>query len=245
MRNKGKNKLRESKRDRKKIRELSESEKAEKRKIWRDQKKKQREAKKQAGHAELAAATSTACRSSRSVDYKKKYKNLVKKYNTVLKQLKKVRNSNQRLRKTMSQTNIRHQRESEEKTEEIDKLKARHEVLEIALSQTYKECKTHDQKRVLRSIGKVNFALPKKGVQKIIAESLGLKSTLKFKQRNKCLNKNIKEDLEVFYNRDEISRSTSGKRECRTKNKKKMQIRYLTDTLNNLYQIYKEEGGKN
>lgn len=51
------------------------------------------------------------------------------------------------------------------------------------------------------------------------------------------------EDLEKFYNRDDISRSTTGKRETRTKNKIKVQIRYLVDTMQNYYKIYREKCG--
>lgn len=43
--------------------------------------------------------------------------------------------------------------------------------------------------------------------------------------------------------RDDISKSTSGKNECRTFKKQKEQIRYLTDTLFNIYKIYRAEGG--
>lgn len=37
---------------------------------------------------------------------------------------------------------------------------------------------------------------------------------------------------------------TAGKRECRTLGKTRKQIRYLTDTLLNLFNKYREEGGK-
>ncbi|CAH2088899.1 unnamed protein product [Euphydryas editha] len=54
----------------------------------------------------------------------------------------------------------------------------------------------------------------------------------------------IKNETECFYLRDDLSRYTAGKKECRTSDKKKEQIRYLNDTIGNLYQIYKSEGAK-
>lgn len=57
------------------------------------------------------------------------------------------------------------------------------------------------------------------------------------------INKKIQENIKQFHLRDDISRNTAGKRETKTRGKKKMQIRYLTDTLQNIYEIYKKEGG--
>lgn len=51
---------------------------------------------------------------------------------------------------------------------------------------------------------------------------------------------NIKE----FYTRDDVSRATAGRNECKTLNKKKQQKRFLLDTILNLYKKYRSEGGK-
>lgn len=121
----------------------------------------------------------------------------------------------------------------------------RHELLEVSLGEKYKDCKRHEQKKILRSIGMSKSVLQKRGSKALVSKCLGLKGSIRFTSNRKYnISKNIEEEIEVFYNRDEISRSTSGKGECKTKCKKKMQIRYLTDTLINLYQIYKSEGGK-
>lgn len=50
--------------------------------------------------------------------------------------------------------------------------------------------------------------------------------------------------LQRFYERDDISRATAGKKETRTKLKQKLQKRYLLDTLQNIYKKYKSEGGR-
>lgn len=54
----------------------------------------------------------------------------------------------------------------------------------------------------------------------------------------------MQEEIQSFYLRDDVTRCTAGKRECRPKEKKKMQIRYMVDTLYNLYQIYRKDGGR-
>ncbi|CAH2097033.1 unnamed protein product [Euphydryas editha] len=76
-----------------------------------------------------------------------------------------------------------------------------------------------------------------------MSKLLGLKGKIR-KRKITVKNNLIKNDIECFYLRDDISRCTAGKKECRTSDKKKEQIRYLTDTIGNLYQIYKSEGGK-
>ena len=219
------------KKSQKKIRELSDREKEERRKIWREQKKKQRDAKKQA----VEVVVPLTSQNQRTVDYKRKYSNLANKYKTVVKQLKKLRTLNANLRKTLSRTKEKYQKEINLKTEENDKLKVRHELLEVSLGEKYKDCKTHEQKKILRSIGMSKSVLQKRGSKALVSKCLGLKGGIRFTSNRKYnISKNIEEEIEVFYNRDEISRSTSGKRECKTKCKKKMQIRYLTDTLINL-----------
>lgn len=229
------------KKGQKKIRELSDREKEERRKIWREQKKKQRNAKKQA----VEIAVPSTSQNIRTVDYRRKYNNLANKYKTVLKQLNKLRTFNANLRKTLSRTKEKYQKEINLKTEENVKLKTRHELLEISLGEKYKDCKTQEQKKTLRSIGRSKTVLQKRGSKALVSKCLGLKGCIRFtSNKNYNASKKVEEEMEVFYNRDEISRSTSGKRECKTKHKKKMQIRYLTDTLINLYQIYKTGGGK-
>lgn len=78
-----------------------------------------------------------------------------------------------------------------------------------------------------------------------MAKLLGLKGHVRMMKRAERYQKNlnIKKEIGDFFLRDDISRSTAGKRECITFQKEKKQIRYLTDTLFNLYQIYREEGG--
>ncbi|CAB3245080.1 unnamed protein product [Arctia plantaginis] len=114
--------------------------------------------------------------------------------------------------------------------------------MELAMREVYTDCKKDAEKRIIK---KVTLKIGEKLCKKPERKYLGLKSQVRKPcYKKKPLNKNIAEELEKFYGRDDISRNTAGKRETRTKNKKKVQIRYLVDTLQNLYQIYKDEGGK-
>ncbi|XP_073962894.1 LOW QUALITY PROTEIN: uncharacterized protein [Choristoneura fumiferana] len=47
-----------------------------------------------------------------------------------------------------------------------------------------------------------------------------------------------------FYNRDDVSRATAGKKEFKTKGKIKRQKRYLLNTIKELYKKYRTEGGR-
>ena len=47
-----------------------------------------------------------------------------------------------------------------------------------------------------------------------------------------------------FYNRDDNSRATAGNKECKTKNKIKLQRRYLLAAIKKLHEKYLSEGGK-
>lgn len=126
---------------------------------------------------------------------------------------------------------------------EIDKLKARQEIFEISLRETYKTAKTSQEKSLLKSAA-FNEVVKANKSAKAVAICLGLKGRIRFSKKKVQLNKNVKEEMTNFYCRDDISRITAGRKETRTRGKKKMQIRYLTDTLQNLYDdIYKKEGG--
>ncbi|KAL0829618.1 hypothetical protein ABMA28_003124 [Loxostege sticticalis] len=71
---------------------------------------------------------------------------------------------------------------------------------------------------------------------------MGLKSLHRVRQKKRRLT--CYKEVETFWLRDDVSRTTAGKKECRSVSKEKQQIRYTVDTLQNLYKKYKEEGGR-
>lgn len=122
-------------------------------------------------------------------------------------------------------------------------MEAREDVLEVSLRSIYNKTKTRTEKQLLKGLAQ------RENISKgYVGKLLGLKGRvrMRIKAPNERYQKNlkIKKNIEDFFLRDDISRSTAGKKECRTFKKEKKQIRYQTDTLFNLYQIYKEEGGK-
>lgn len=178
-------------------------------------------------------------------DYNAKIKYLKKKCNFLNtkctrfeEKVKKVSKYNEKLKKQL----YRSKKYSSQKILELElviqKLKAREEILESSLKKTYKNCEKRAEKTILRNV--IHNAKKNKTY---IAKLLGLQSgkARKILKRNKM--NNIAE-IDAFYQRDDVSHCTSGKKECRTKNKNKQQIRYLLDTQQNLYTKYKDEGGK-
>lgn len=67
-----------------------------------------------------------------------------------------------------------------------------------------------------------------------VSKLIGLKGIARRKWQTPKENETCKE-IQSFYMRDDISKSTSGKKEWRTFKKQMEQIRYLTDTLFNIY----------
>lgn len=66
-----------------------------------------------------------------------------------------------------------------------------------------------------------------------LTKKLGLKGRIRtFKKQYRNV---LERDIKAFFLRDDISRPTAGRRETKTWNKIKMQKRFLTDTLDNLY----------
>jgi len=51
----------------------------------------------------------------------------------------------------------------------------------------------------------------------------------------------MKREISQFYVRDDVSRTTAGKKETITRNKMKMQKRFLLETLENLHRKFKSE----
>lgn len=76
----------------------------------------------------------------------------------------------------------------------------------------------------------------------LISKQIGLSARVRDKKtKNRILK--LKKSITEFYIRDDVSRATSAKRECKTFKKNKQQIRFLNNTLLILYQKYKSEGG--
>lgn len=130
---------------------------------------------------------------------------------------------------------------------DMDKNKIKKKIFELnvlsdSLKSQYNIADTNETKAKLKSIAE-NDITAKYNMKTNFTQKLGLKGRIR-RNRSKNLYRKLEQDIKFFFLRDDISRSTAGRNETRTLNKMKMQKRFLTDTLDNLYKKYKSEGGK-
>ncbi|XP_045450416.1 DNA ligase 1-like [Melitaea cinxia] len=215
------------------VKDLTEKEKEKQRKIWRNQKRKQKQKKKQ-----LLVQEEKGTKKQKIANQSK----LIKNYKTALKRNQKLTKLVNTYKKRLYRLKISTEKKIQTLEKDNLKLKARTELLELTLKTSYKQCQTVKEKQTLKNV------VLKENIQSIIKKTfvsklLGLKGMVRITNKNKTENK-IRKEIENFYVRDDVSRMTAGKKQCRTFRKKKEQIRYLTDTVRNLYTMYRKEGGK-
>lgn len=126
--------------------------------------------------------------------------------------------------------------------EKVKKRLLEHNVLVDSLKQCYETAKNNYCKRIIKSV--VDGPIVKKYKMKgKMTNYLGLKGKIRYTQVKKN-NYTLLNQLKDFFERDDVSRATAGKKEFKTLHKDKRQRRYLLDTLENLFKKYKAEGGK-
>lgn len=228
----------------KKIKDMTDEEKDAKRKLWRKQKQKQKAKKKEEKKQEERQERNETEKEKRN----KNRKNMrLRKLNDRYKKALSVIEKNNRTIATLRKRLFRQKKTAENKIEEqcqaIDKLKVRNEVLESTVKGIYKTS-NQERKRLIKKIT-VNAAGRHNIHSRIfVAKCLGIARLRTYRNKVKERKSDkISGEIKQFFIRDDITRTTAGKKECRTQSKQKQQIRYLTDTLKNLYEIYKSEGG--
>lgn len=224
-----------------KISQLNEEEKNKQREIWRNQKRKQKQNKMIVGIKDSKATVKNANAKIQKRN-KLRFQKLQEENKKNLLKVKTLKSTVDTLRKRMYREKIRMDREIKKEKYETMLVQARCEMLESLLHSSYKKSSTL-QKRIIKNIA-VHEALAKKIPMSFVARNLGVKKIRIIKKRTAGVSDKIRDEMEKFFTRNDISRMTSGKKECRTFKKDKKQIRYLTDTLMNLYKIYKSDGGK-
>lgn len=175
--------------------------------------------------------------------HKLKYRILWRKFRAALQKIQTYKTALDTERKKLYRQKKTHDKEMMTLKAENDKLRARQEIMEISLREVYADCKTPGEKQIIKE---VPLKMEQKTNTVMDPTLLGLKGRIRVskKRLRRPLHGKIMTEITTFFNRDDVSRSTAGKKETRTRNNHKMQIRYLVDTLKNLYQIYKDEGGK-
>ncbi|XP_053620562.1 uncharacterized protein LOC128681045, partial [Plodia interpunctella] len=226
---------------RKKIDDLDDNEKEKQREQWRKEKRVQKKRKdvKSNQEANNQVTIPKNRTNKQSSKLNKKLQRVYANYYRAQKKQQKLNTVIGRLRKQLIRTKQKVQGLETSKSVAEKELNS----LKNAVKETYTECKTLAEKRSLKKIAYKFKQRSGKNLPKI----LGLKTKIRFFNRRSNNNYGtlkVRENIAAFYLRDDVSRCAAGRRECKTRNKQKMQIRYLLDTLPNTYRMYVEEGGK-
>lgn len=133
----------------------------------------------------------------------------------------------------------------EEMKEKVKKQLLTHNILMTSLETSYKSATTDIERNILKKV--VNNDITRKYKSKSrMARVVGLKFKIRTTIDNKAKErKNVCtiNQIKSFYERDDVSKATAGKKECKTFRGNKQQIRYLHTTLTELYKKYRNEGG--
>lgn len=107
----------------------------------------------------------------------------------------------------------------------------------------YSQANNNNERDTLKKVIS-NNVITKYRMKTKLSTVIGLKGRIRrtksLKERKLCRLK----ELNDFMNRDDVTRASAGKKEYRTLHKKRVQVRYLLDTMKNLHTKYKSEGGK-
>lgn len=122
------------------------------------------------------------------------------------------------------------------KKELVKKKILQHDILNESLKSQFEKSSNAD-KIILKKL--IDNDIVKKYKQKTeMTGLLGLKSNIKQNRKTKTKTLALKMKIAAFFNRDDISRATAGKKEYRTFKKVKRQKRYLLDKLRNLHKKF-------
>lgn len=99
------------------------------------------------------------------------------------------------------------------------------------------------EKKVLKKVA-TNEIANKHKLKSRITEILGLKGNIRLMKARNEVRKKYMKDIHDFFEREDVSRPSAGKNECITRNKDKVQKRYLLKPIYKLYKQYKAEGGE-
>ncbi|XP_013189980.1 uncharacterized protein LOC106134461 [Amyelois transitella] len=100
------------------------------------------------------------------------------------------------------------------------------------------------ERTILKKVA-TNEIANKKKLKTAISNVLGLKGRIRTTTKgSNQMRKKYKKEIQNFFAREDVSRPSAGKKECITRNKEKVQKRYLIEPIYKLYRKYRTEGGK-
>ncbi|CAH2101692.1 unnamed protein product [Euphydryas editha] len=152
----------------------------------------------------------------------------------LLEENKKLKKNCEKYKKRLNRIKVK-ERESKDQKD-----KQKYKLLTNAIKERYQRIKSHKEKGLFKSLFKSADIEKCRNKTQLLRETLGIdrqyaktKTTL----RPILLQKKIHQ----FFLRDDVSRATAGKKETVTRNREKVQKRYLLDTMRKLYRDFKEE----
>lgn len=120
-----------------------------------------------------------------------------------------------------------------------------HKALVDSIKNKYKKAKGEKEKQLIARVVTGNSLLKQYRVQHLAQDALGFSkkrwkapnpSGLAYqRKRNRRISPDLVNRVRSFFKRDDVSRMTTGKRQTITKNKNKMQKRFLQDSMKNLH----------
>ncbi|KAK9892828.1 hypothetical protein WA026_022290 [Henosepilachna vigintioctopunctata] len=117
----------------------------------------------------------------------------------------------------------------------------KYEILSNAIKKRYKNEKNRREKYVIQKIFEEKTVKSSRQKIQIIKECLAVDQGYIRKKQPVFKEKVIRFKIKEFFDRDDISRATAGKKETVSLKKTKMQKRYLLDNMKNLYVSFKRE----
>ncbi|XP_073962720.1 uncharacterized protein [Choristoneura fumiferana] len=133
---------------------------------------------------------------------------------------------------------------SEEEKGKVKKQLLTHHVLINAIQDTYENTQSNKERNTLKKIIGNKYIKKYNKKIEITTSVFGLKGRARQQKTTIRKNRIIISEIVKFYNRDDVSRATAGKKEFKTKGKIKDKRRYLLNTIKELYKKYRTEGGR-
>lgn len=222
------------------VKDMTKTEHRSAKRKWKIANKKRRERQKALQAIMIETPVSTP-RSGTPVSSRSRGRRQVRRDRSALyRQNSKLQEEIEKLKKMCNKYKKRYQRYKNtvnaNQSESGDK---KYAVLSNAIKDRYRRMNNVKEKRAIKKIFQGESIQNSRMKVAIVQETIGIN---KIKQsqiapKQAILAKKIK----IFYDRDDVSRATAGKRETVTCKKKKVQKRYLLDTMKNLFNSFKRE----
>ncbi|XP_028162449.1 uncharacterized protein LOC114354327 [Ostrinia furnacalis] len=147
----------------------------------------------------------------------------------------------EKLKRTVEKYKKRAQRVNLNENVEENILHDKYKILASSIKHRYHETKDRKGKTILKNILNTEQIEESRSKTQLFKDVLGVNRKYNSKKQKTTNSDSLKEKIQNFFLRDDITRATAGKKETVTKHGEKVQKRYLLETQRNLYNIFKAE----